>query len=564
MTSENSGYSPLRLDGATANEPGAGSLVPGGGLPSGGLPGSSLPGSSAQAWYLDPVRSARLAYVFFLIAPLPWVIAYFLPPLNHDAAAILHFAQRWLGGERLYVDLIDVNPPLIFVLNLVPAAIARWTSLSGPLALTACVLGWIAVALGLGWRLLQVSGSAIGDAHRYVFPPLFLFLMIVFPGPDFAQREHLMMVATLPYLLLAHARVVGSTVPRSLAIGVSVFAALAFALKPHFLLLPLLVEAFVITACGLRRSARSPVPWTLGAVFAAYGLFMLLVTPAYLNTVVPLAIGHYRDLGGLGPWGVLFTSKLSASAALLLPLSAAALLRPDPLPRLIAVAAVASVVAAMAQGKGWPYHVLPAESFVLLLAAALLCNFVDSNPLPNQVQRRKSSMVVMISIMLAGYYLCTLTRPTFWRQADFSNSPSGQLLQRFGQIAGRGPILALSPGIYPHFPMVNYANTTMGMRFMSMWPIQGAYAQCPADGGPFRRPSEMSPAESFAYNAIVDDFHRYQPSLVLIDKEPGIQWCAGKDFDYLAYFRTHPVFAADWEKYRLLTEYDRYRVYVRR
>ena len=43
------------------------------------------------------------------------MLVYFLPPLNHDAAALLHFSQRWLAGERLYVDLIDVNPPLIFV-----------------------------------------------------------------------------------------------------------------------------------------------------------------------------------------------------------------------------------------------------------------------------------------------------------------------------------------------------------------------------------------------------------------------------------------------------------------
>lgn len=55
---------------------------------------------------------------------LPAVLA---PPVNHDVAAILSFSQRWLGGERLYTDLIDVNPPLIFVLNLIPAGLASWT-----------------------------------------------------------------------------------------------------------------------------------------------------------------------------------------------------------------------------------------------------------------------------------------------------------------------------------------------------------------------------------------------------------------------------------------------------
>ena len=50
-----------------------------------------------------------------------------------------------LAGERLYVDLVDINPPLIFVLNLIPAAIDRLTPINGPTALTLCTLGWIAI-----------------------------------------------------------------------------------------------------------------------------------------------------------------------------------------------------------------------------------------------------------------------------------------------------------------------------------------------------------------------------------------------------------------------------------
>ncbi len=43
------------------------------------------------------------------------------PPLKHGVAAVLNFSERWLNREQLYVDLIDVNPPLIYVLNRTPA-----------------------------------------------------------------------------------------------------------------------------------------------------------------------------------------------------------------------------------------------------------------------------------------------------------------------------------------------------------------------------------------------------------------------------------------------------------
>src|SRR5690606_38285702 len=101
--------------------------------------------------------------------------------------------------------------------------------------------------------------------HRYLFPPLFLFLMIVYPGSEYAQREHLMIVATLPYLLLAQARIERRETARSVVLATALFAAFGFALKPHFLIIPLLIEAMVAVSVGWRAALRDAVPWTLAA-----------------------------------------------------------------------------------------------------------------------------------------------------------------------------------------------------------------------------------------------------------------------------------------------------------
>ena len=98
--------------------------------------------SALRAW------PALLPVAFFV----PCVLA---PPLNHDVAAVLAFSQRWLAGERLYVDLIDVNPPLIFVLNLLPAGLARLTGIDAVTALHACLLAWGAAVWLLALRLLD-------------------------------------------------------------------------------------------------------------------------------------------------------------------------------------------------------------------------------------------------------------------------------------------------------------------------------------------------------------------------------------------------------------------------
>ncbi|MGE0725442.1 MAG: hypothetical protein AB7O45_13780, partial [Alphaproteobacteria bacterium] len=73
---------------------------------------------------------------FGLALAAGWAGLQFLAPIDHDSGAILSFAGRWWAGERLYVDLIDVNPPLVFALNLQPVWLSAVTGTSPPAALT--------------------------------------------------------------------------------------------------------------------------------------------------------------------------------------------------------------------------------------------------------------------------------------------------------------------------------------------------------------------------------------------------------------------------------------------
>ena len=83
-------------------------------------------------WHRLPALLPALLFVPIVLAP----------PLNHDVAAVLQFSQRWLAGEHLYSDLIDVNPPLVFVLNLIPAGIAAVLPLDGVTALRLCLFAY--------------------------------------------------------------------------------------------------------------------------------------------------------------------------------------------------------------------------------------------------------------------------------------------------------------------------------------------------------------------------------------------------------------------------------------
>ena len=62
----------------------------------------------------------RTVLLVLLVAFLPLLFVY-QPRLNHDVALFLTAANSFLEGRRPIVDLVDVNPPLMIYLDLVPA-----------------------------------------------------------------------------------------------------------------------------------------------------------------------------------------------------------------------------------------------------------------------------------------------------------------------------------------------------------------------------------------------------------------------------------------------------------
>ncbi len=507
-----------------------------------------------------------------LLPALLFVPVVLAPPLNQDVAAILQFSQRWLAGEHLYSDLIDVNPPLIFVLNLLPAAIAAVTRLDSVAALQLCLFAYGGFCWWLAVRVRDRSAEGpIERAFVDVLPGLFLLTA----GYDFGQREHLLAVAALPYLLAAVRRMAGEKPRSRFAIGL--VAGMAFALKPHFLGVPALVELYVLCArrpegapfvagfgLALRRSLGDPLPWLMAGVWAVYLASLPLLFPDYIATVVPLVWGFY--LGGLTGWQLLVTPSIGAVVCLLLPLLLA-VFRPRPvpfppfagaLPRLLALAAVAALAAMFMQHKGWSYHVLPVQLFTCGLAGVMAAGWLD--------QRRDGAATPApyTAAAVLGWLFALFVvsnGPAPWRELSYPNDPAAgltALLER--EVAGER-LLVLSPDVYPIYPALNYAGVQSTSRAMDMWLLRGANQTCPAGGRRYREPWEMGRPEFFVYRTVAEDFARSPPAAVLIDTVSGVNWC-GSEFDFIAYFKRHPLFAEVWSHYKLTAEWGRYRLYT--
>lgn len=500
----------------------------------------------------------------FLALPLLWVVAYFFPPMNQDVGVILHVAERWMSGERLYRDVIDVNPPLIFMLTLIPVWLAKVLPLDAISALMICILALAGWAVWASHRLIVALALADRDSIRLLLLPLLLFVMIVFPSEMFGQREHLMAVGMVPYFLLAAMRCEGRPVSVPFALSIAIVAALGFALKPHFLVIPLAVEIYLMSARGLRATFRDPLPWIMVATMAVYVLAAWLITPEYFTFVLPLVMGAYEDIGGTNYWSIITGKHLSPYLFVVIPLTIAAFgLRWPHAMRLTGVVALAAAVAGVSQDKGWPYHLLPTQIAAILMLGWAMARLTDRlHQVGGAVRQISRTMIGLILLMLYG--LSAALRVALFDQLDYATSQSGQWQMILEKHASGASVLMLTPGIYPHFPAMNYVKIKEVSRFLTVWPLQGAYEGCKPDEPRYHTPEQMTDLEKLYSRMLIEDLVKGKPKLVVIDKIPGIPWCGGEEFNFLDFFLLQPDFAKEWQNYQYTAIYDRYLLYTRK
>ncbi|NMJ41779.1 hypothetical protein GWK16_11035 [Roseomonas sp. JC162] len=501
-------------------------------------------------------RRLRLAAfapaIFFLVAIL-------LPPLNHDVAAVLDFSRRWLAGEALYTDLIDVNPPLIFVLNLLPAAIARWTVLTQGQAILICLLAF-AFAL---WRMTEAlrRDREEGPVESAVLTAV-LPLLLLAAGSDFGQRDVLMAMAALPYCLLAARRIEGLPTNRRLVVAVAVVAALAFALKPYFLAVPLLVEGLVWLRRGTGKARRDPVPWLMLGVWVAYLAAIPVFFPAYVWQILPLAWEFYGDIHGPGPWRVLVADVMGAAEVLLLFTVPLAFRRESgAFGQALAIAALGAFLAAWAQHKGWTYHVLPITLLGCGALAVAAARWAD-RALPEARARGSAPALALVAATAILVYQLR-GGETPWREAAYYGETPGRLAEWFDRNAHGQSVLVLSPDIFPVYPALTYADARQMLHTMSTWTLQGFYRSCPGGDDPYRDPAVMRRSEYAVFHTVAEAFARHPPVALVVARPANIPACGGR-FDLLAYFARHPLFGDTLERYVPAGEIDGYRLFLRR
>lgn len=286
-------------------------------------------------------------------------------PLDSDVSWLLTVCDRVLSGERLYVDILEVNPPASVGLYLPWVWLANHLGCR-PEAVVVAAFAAMGVA-SIAWTL-RLASRLRSDMPEWLASALAIAILVL-PMGLFAQREHAALLLAIPSLAALALAAENKPLSRLEAIAAGASAGIVVALKPHF---ALVFVGPLAWAAWRRGSLRPLLPEILaaGAILAIYAAVVLTFMRAYFDYLPMLAATYLRmheRPGALLLGGITFFPALCLALALVL--------RPRRIPPLAvawSLGAIGFSAAALLQGKGYANHWFPGAALAMLALAALL------------------------------------------------------------------------------------------------------------------------------------------------------------------------------------------------
>ena len=476
-------------------------------------------------------------------------------PLNHDAAWWLYIAGEMVRGRELYDALIEINPPLMGYVSMIPVLLSRVAHLRIEWVFEACVLG-VGIIVIVASAILTADIRSRG--FRYALVSAELLALVGAPGVDFGQREHLMLMLVTPYVLVVWRRVIGYRVSSRAAVLAGLAAAFGFCLKPHFVLIWLAIEGWWLFRVRPRDSAtyRRPELWLVVGLGLGYIAYVIIRYPSYIRLVWE-ARQLYVDFGR-EPLLVLL------SAPLVVPLGLATLTLTrgedsvSELARIWLVVGVSAFAAMLFGGKGWTYHEYPVLASVIILAILLILAANNQRTDGATLVRYRVSVIgTCVAAILAAWSSSLIQVPQLqWKvQMLATRTPF------FRQLPDETAVVMLTDLIEDAFPLVEITDVRWASPFPHMWWIRARYAGEAAVELPELR--VMSDVERRLDEALVEQIEVDEPEFVFVDAGRSEVY-GGEPFPYVAYLSRFVAFRELWGGYERAGSLDRFEIWRRK
>lgn len=465
--------------------------------------------------------------------------------LHKDVAIISHTAALMLQGQTYVHDIFEPNPPLIFYIHFLPVMISKITGIKIIYILRLYILGLIVLSVACSRALFSVlfkPGAVLVELMTCGVACILLFL----PAEAFGQREHFLLIFTIPYLLLAACRLEHKRVKPCFALLIGLMAGLGFAIKPFFIPTLLFIELlFVYRKKQLWGWIRiESVAASL--VILSYGLGVILFYPDYWRIVLPMWMPYYNAI--VMPWSVLLTCPLfifCCAAPLSWGLAAREKDQSATIKAVLGLSIVGYLITFLIPRVEWYYHLLPALSMACLYFVLIFGELLE------KINRKLDvGVVILLAVLIFSlpiYYSLMSTMRSI--QYFHSNNPIKQLIVFLNQH---------QHNTYAFFSMTHHL---YAVEFYSSAHYVGSFSFCSWE---YASLSTLKQYDRLAYvlNVISHDLDEKKPDFVMVDI-PSTQRYLNKTIDFPKAYAHDKHFREAWSHYRYFGSIKPYELYQR-
>jgi len=501
----------------------------------------------SYTWVLDtPV--CRISSEAFLAASVGSLISILLlsnMPLNHDCGACLGCARLLLRGGMPYVDYMNQQSLICDYLHAIPVAFASLVRAPIVDAFHVMVLGltiYSACALALIVARPPVIMSL--SARLFLMAAWISFSLLILKQQDYGQREYLFALAYVPFLYCREARYRGVTLSKVCSFVVGMIAGPFALMKPHFLLLVVAVEAWMLFRTRRIDTLRAPEWYALvlwGVGFAVHFLFLpSVLLEAIFQRWLPFIAAHYdtynfpathllRILASPTHWivpspGIIPFVGLAASwmmrSQLRFQLEA------------LSLAGLLSALIFFLLGRGWGYQLCPTIGFALMAIAMLAIAAVDLKVRSDELSHGQRSTFLRVAFCLACGLLVVAT--VYSAHKQFQDHEGQRWTDDFVSIIrGRSDrndsVAFISSGILPAYPSLILADRLPGTRYtccsVTIPYVYKGVTSSSFASFPYRFPNQWHLEERRFLEETALDIVKYRPRLIFVDATRPCQAC---------------------------------------
>ena len=488
----------------------------------------------SKYWVFNEQRSTTRGWQGLLISlgiSAIFLIIYWGRLISHDVAWYLVATQKWLfEGARLYVDLIEVNPPLNFYLTIPAVLLSNTLNISPTNAQYLVVAILMTVSLTWIWDILERDQN-LPMIRKKLILVLVGFATVLASAKHIAQREHMMLLFILPYVF---GYLVLATPDKGKgALARAGFAAIGLCIKPHFMIYPIMMTLLMIWRRKSLWPIVAPANLVIVAVGAIYVGMVMLLHPEYLNEIVPMAV-HVYGAYGYDAQSILTVAK-PLVFALFIVLGFLVLIKPDKIMGfdVLIVAVIAASISYIMQWTGYAYQILPAHALILIA-----CIWVIGHT------KRLTPVSIWAMVAIAYIAIIQINAGYYQNRAYVILSPH---LDK--QESGYG-LMLLSNSVYAGFPIALETEANWISRYPTLWLIPGAVnyiANNDCDDGQNRCVKHLEILSKTRKN-IISGIETGMPDILIFDRS--LAYITDNSFTYNDFLSQDPRYAkliADYE-----------------